>query len=102
MLQDGSFYAIREDVVSESVVQVDQTVHSISVGGMQQGIARVPIAEYYYYVMRNLAVGPDGCVYALLPQPDSVHIIRLNFFKSLNPLIPDAIAPLVTLSTAKP
>lgn len=102
VLEDGSFYVTRDDVVTESVVQVDQTVHYISADGIQLGLARVPIAETYYYVMRNLAISPDGYVYALLPQPNSIHIIRLNFFKSIEPLIPSAVSPLVTISNVKP
>lgn len=102
VLQDGSFFVIREDVVNDRVIQVDQTVHYINAGGVQQGVARVPLAEYYYYIMRNLAVSPDGNVYAILPQPDSVHIIRLNFYKSLEPLIPGAVEPLITVSTTNP
>jgi hypothetical protein len=102
VLEDGSFYVTRDDVVTEAVIQVDQTVHYISADGLQLGVARVPIAETYYYVMRNLAIGPDGYVYALLPQADSVHIIRLNFFRSIEPLIPSAVTPLVTISNVKP
>ena len=105
VLEDGSFYVIREDVVSDDVVSegaVDQTVHYISADGLQLGLARVPIAETYYYVMRNLAIGPDGYVYALLPQPDSVHIIRLNFFRSIEPLVPSAVTPLVIISNVEP
>jgi hypothetical protein len=110
VLEDGSFYVICEDVVSDDVVSddvvsegaVDQTVHYISADGLQLGLARVPIAETYYYVMRNLAIGPDGYVYALLPQPDSVHIIRLNFFRSIEPLVPSAVTPLVIISNVEP
>ena len=95
---DGSFYIIRNDVVNDQVIQVDQTVHYISANGVQQGVARVPLAEYYYPVMRNLAVSPRGDVFALLPRPDSVHIIRLNFYKSIEPLIPGAVKPSVMIS----
>jgi hypothetical protein len=80
VLQDGSFYLIREDVVTDPLITVDQTIHYISASGVQQGVAHVPISDYYYPIMRNLAVGPDGKVYALLPQPNSVDIIRLNFY----------------------
>lgn len=99
VLKDGSFFVVRDDVVND---QVDQTVHYMSADGEQLGVARVPIEERYYYIMRNLAVGPDGNVYAILPQPDSIHIIRLNFYKNLQPLIPGAAEPLITVSTANP
>lgn len=102
VLEDGSFYLVREDAVIGAVIQVDQTVHYIRANGTQQGVARVPIAEYYYPVKRNLAIGPDGYVYALFPQPDSVHIVRLNLFESIEPFLPEAVTPLVTLSNEKP
>jgi hypothetical protein len=95
---DGSFYILRDDVVNDQVIQVDQTVHYISANGVQQGVARVPLAEYYYPVMRNLAVGPRGDVFALLPRPGSVHIIRLNFYKSIEPLIPGSVQPSVMIN----
>ena len=102
VLKDGSFYVIRNDVVNDQVIQVDQTVHYINAGGVQQGVARVPLAEYYYSIMRNLAVGPDGNVYAILPQPDSIHIIRLNFYKSLEPLKLGAVQPYIAVSPSNP
>jgi LysM repeat protein len=102
VLQDGSFYMIRDDVVNDRVIQVDQTVHYINAGGVQQGVARLPLAEYYYPIMRNLAVGLDGNVYAILPQSDSIHIIRLNFYKSLEPLVPGAVQPFIVVSTSNP
>jgi hypothetical protein len=94
---DGSFYIIRDDIVNDQVIQLDQTVHYLAPDGVQLGVARVPLREYYYQVSRKLAVGPDGNVFALLPQPDSIKIIRLNFYKSLEPLIPTAVEPLVTI-----
>lgn len=102
VLQDGSFFMIREDVVNDQAIQVDQTVHYIDADGTQQGVARVPIAEYYYYIMRNMAVGPDSNVYALFPQPDSIHIIRLNFYKNIEPLTSEAVEPLIMISTTNP
>jgi hypothetical protein len=99
VLADGSVYVVREDVVAQQPVK---TVHYVSADGLQLGVARVPIAEAYYYVMRNLAVGPDGYVYSLLPRPDAVYIVRLKLFKSIAPLVPNAVAPLVTRSGAQP
>ena len=103
VLADGSVYVVREDVVAQQpVITVDQTVHYVSADGLQLGVARVPIAEAYYYVMRNLAVGPDGYVYSLLPRPDAVYVVRLKLFKSIAPLVPNAVAPLVTRSGTQP
>jgi len=101
VMPDGSFFAVRSDVVSGVVldkpIQVDDTVHYISADGEQWGVARVPVDERFYYLMRNLVVGPDGNVYCLLPTPDSLKILRLNFYKSLEPLIPGANMPTITL-----
>ncbi len=93
VLPDGSFYVIRHDVVNDRVIQVDETVHLLNAHGKQLGVARVPIAENYYYVPRQLALGPDRAVYAMLPRSESIDVIRLNFFERLEPLIPGAIEP---------
>ncbi len=96
VLPDGSFFVVRSDVVNDPVIQVDDTVHYFSAGGVQLGIARVPVDERYYYVMRNLTVGPDGNVYCLLPKPDSLKILRLKFYTALEPLLPGAEFPTIT------
>ena len=56
-------------------------------------MARIPIAEYYYPSDQSVTIGPDGEAYVLLPRPDSIDIVRLNFYKELAPLVPDAIVP---------
>ncbi len=96
VLPDGSFFVVRSDVVNDQVIQVDDTVHYFSAGGVQLGIARVPVDERYYYVMRNLTVGPDDNVYCLLPKPDSLKILRLKFYPSLEPLLPGVEPPTIT------
>ena len=93
---DGSFFVVRSDVVNDRIIQVDDTVHFISADGSQLGVARVPVAERYYYVMRNLTVGPDGNVYCLLPRPNSLMLVRLKFYTALTPLLPGAEAPVIT------
>ncbi len=99
VLPDGSFYVVREDVVNDRVVQVDKTVHLLDEHGKQLGVARVPLAESLYYVPRRLALGADGAVYVLLPRSEALEVVRLNFFERLEPLIPGAIEPKVTLSS---
>jgi len=84
VLPDGSFFVVRSDVVNFQVIQVDDTVHYFQPKDCSLGVARVPVDERYYYVMRNLAVGPDGNVYCLLPKPDSLKILRLNFTPRLS------------------
>jgi hypothetical protein len=98
VFEDGSIYLVREDVMPINPLKVDQTVHYIDENGAIQGVARVPLSEYYYSVSRNIAVSPNGEVFALLPRPDSLDIIRLNFYKELEPLIPGAVILQITAS----
>jgi hypothetical protein len=85
---DGSFYVIREELVSSAPIQVDQTVLYLDAGGEQVGVARAPVAEQLVYVAHSLAVGPDGAVYALVTRLESVDIVRLNFYRQLESLQP--------------
>jgi hypothetical protein len=99
VFKDGSFYVVRNDVVNEQVIQVDQTVHYIGENGAVHGVARVPLSEFYYPIRRNVAINSKGQVFALLPRPDSLDVIRLNFYEELPPLIPGAANPEITAST---
>jgi hypothetical protein len=96
--EDGSFYAGRNDVLIDPNVKVDLTVHYFDDVGIVQGVARVPLSEFYYYIMRSTAVAPSGDVYTLLPRHDSLDIIRLNFYRELEPFIPGAVIPQITVS----
>ena len=98
VFDDGSFYVVRDDVVDFQVIKVDLTVHYVDADGVVQGAARIPLSEFYYYIMRSTAIASNGEVYALLPRPDSLDIIRLNFYKELEPLIPGAVIPQITVS----
>ena len=100
---DGSFYVIREDVVSDSpVIQGDITVHFLSEHGIQLGVARYPLSEWLSFVQRQVAVGPDGEVYALLPRQDTANILRLNFYPSIEPLIAGGLPPIVGKGESTP
>jgi hypothetical protein len=90
---DRSIHVLRMDMVDEIVIQVDQTVHWISEKGDLLGIARYPQSESYYYIENSLAAGPDGNVYALIPRPERVDVVRLNFYADLEPLLPGAVIP---------
>jgi len=93
---DCSFYMVREDVVGDQpAIRVDQTVHYLSAAGQQVAVARYPLDESLFTVARNLAVGPDGAIYALLPHRETLDVVRLVFYKTLPPLVPGAAAPLV-------
>jgi len=102
VFEDGSIYLVRNDVVTDPVITVDQTVHYIGTDGTVQGVARVPISEYYYPITRNTAISPNGEVFALLPRPNSLDVVRLNFYQELEPLIPGAEIPQITISPNSP
>ncbi len=102
VFHDGSFYVSREDVVNDSVIKVDQTLHFINAEKENQGVARIPVAEAYYYIMRNTVANEKGEVFVLLPRRDSLDVVRLNFYQSLEPLPPSTIIPEVTLQTGQP
>jgi hypothetical protein len=87
----GNFYVVVDEMVSTPTVWVDQTVHLYGPGGGLLGLARVPVAERYTYVQNGLAVGPDGCVYALLTRPDRVEVVRLGFSTELEPMLPTPV-----------
>jgi hypothetical protein len=97
VFEDGSIYLLRDDVMPINPIKVDQTVHYIDEKGGVQGVARVPLSEFYYPIMRITAVSPNGEVFALLPRPDSLDIIRLNFYQELEPLIPGAAVPQIAI-----
>jgi len=92
---DGSSYVIRDDVVSDPVIVVDRTVHFMDARGRQLGVAREPIDERLYYVSGDLAVGPDGAVYHLIPRRERLDVVRLNFYEALEPFLPGARPPVI-------
>jgi hypothetical protein len=96
VFQDGSFYLARNDVMPTTATQVDQTIHFVDGNGDIVGIARVPLSEYYYPITRKTSISPSGEVVALLPRPDSLDVVRLNFYPELEPLIPGAKNPKIT------
>ena len=102
VFQDGSFYVFREDVVDDPIVQVDLTLHFIGADMVSQGMARIPLTEAYYYIMRNTVANAKGEVFVLLPRRDSLDVVRLNFYQSLEPLPPSSVVPQITISTSQP
>ncbi len=102
VFEDGSIYLVREDVMPINPIKVDQTVFYIdNIGGIQM-VARVPLSEYYYPISRNTVVGLNGEVFALLPRPDSIDVIQLNFYQVLEPLMPEAAIPQITVGQSLP
>jgi hypothetical protein len=102
VLDDGSLFIIREDVVNEQVIKVDQTLHFIDANGIVRGMSRIPASEFLYYVMRSIAIESTGEVLALIPRPNSIDIVRLIFYEQLEPLIPEAVKPNITISISNP
>jgi hypothetical protein len=102
VFDDGGFYVSRDDVIEGSPVAVDQTVHYVSADMVSRGMARVPLSEGYYYIMRDIAVNSKGEVFLLLPRSDSLDVVQLNFYESLEPLPPSIIEPRIAISTNQP
>lgn len=102
VLNDGSLYVIRDDVVDQHVIKVDKTVHFIDANGVAQGMARIPASEFLYYIMRSVAIDAIGEILALVPRPNSIDIVRLIFYKQLEPLIPEAVKPNIISSKINP
>jgi hypothetical protein len=75
----GNLYVVVDEMVSTPSVVVDEIVRLYDPAGDLLGVARVPLAEGYTFAQNGLAVGPDGCVYALLTHPDRVEVVRLHF-----------------------
>jgi hypothetical protein len=98
---DGSLYAIREDLLETSIIKVDLTVHYIGANGVQ-GVARVPLKEMYYPIMRSITVNSRGEAFLLLPRRNSLDVVRLNFYTHLDPLPPSSVSPQITVSTSQP
>ena len=96
---DGSIYTDRVDIIN---TQVDQTVHYIGADGAFLGVARVPLNEFRYTPKRSIAINTKGEVFVLLPRSESIDVIRLNFFKKLEPLIPEAAVPSITIGGNNP
>lgn len=87
----GNFYVVVDEMVSTPTVWVDKTVHLYDPAGELLGVARVPVAGQYTYVQNGLAVGPDGCIYALLTHPERVEVVRLGFSTELEPILPTPV-----------
>jgi hypothetical protein len=99
VLADGSFYVVRNDVVSEQAIQMDQTIHYVGADGAVRGLARVPLSEFFYSIRRNVVTSPStGEVFVLLPRPDSLDVVRLNFYKELPPLKAGGVSPELSVS----
>lgn len=93
---DGSFYVMRDDVVNDQRIKVDETIHFIDSEGEIMGVARVPLADFYYPINRCAAIAPQGEVFVIVPRYESLDIVRLNFYESLPPLIQGAAPPIIT------
>jgi hypothetical protein len=91
---DESSYIVRldQEMVGEQGIG-DMTIHYMNPGRNLDGMARVPLSEFEYLPNRMVAVGPRGDVFALVPRPASIDVIRLNFYKQLEPLVPEFAAP---------
>jgi hypothetical protein len=76
---DGSWYLVQDDVISTSPIEVEVWVRYYGPDDQLVASARVPIEERYYVPEQELAVGPDGEVYYLLPRSDVIDVVVLGF-----------------------
>jgi hypothetical protein len=78
----GNVYVLVEEVTSTPEISVDQTIRRLRPDGTVTGVARVPMNSFTA-VRHNVAVSPDGDVYALVPKRDRVDVVRLEFSAQL-------------------
>ncbi len=93
VFEDGGFLLERVDVMKGSPIQVDDTIHYIDAAGNEAGVARVPMSEVSSAQAQYISVSEDGQVYMILPREGASDVIRLNFYRQLDPLTPGAVAP---------
>jgi hypothetical protein len=99
----GGFYTLAEEVaVVNDTIQVDQKVLHFDENGTFLNAARVPIQNQYTYVPNNVALDPNGDLYALITHPDHLEITKLAFVRQLPQLLPPATAEPFVQATAVP
>jgi hypothetical protein len=89
---DGGYYVLADDLISQPALQVDQIIHRYTPEGDLVGSTRVPMELRYAPVLHELALGPDGSVYMMRAQPEYMEILRLLFADELAPLEPPRAA----------
>jgi hypothetical protein len=98
---DGSIYIVGFDLqVVGDDPNGDMAVHFLNLHSPIQGVARFPAYEEYYHPNRSLAIGPQGEVYGLVIRHDFIEVVRLNFYKQLEPLGPKFAAPNITCTNS--
>lgn len=80
---DGSFVVEVVEFVLNFAFHVDQKIYRYDPAGNFIGMARAPLGEQYTFVAHNIAVGPDGDVYALITRPNGGEIQKLTFTADL-------------------
>lgn len=83
----GNVYVLVEELTSAPEILVDQTIRRFRADGTLTGVARVPMNSYTN-VRHNVAVSPNGEVYALVTKRDHAEVIRLEFSTQLPPVLP--------------
>lgn len=64
---------VRNDVVNQKVMQVDQTFHYVGADGVVRGVARVPLSETYYEKCCDQFLYRESI--CLLPRPNSLDVV---------------------------
>jgi hypothetical protein len=79
----GQIYVLVTEMLPGQDVRVDRTVRRYTSDGMLVAVARVPVIGRYMAPERDVILGPDGQVYALLVLSDHALVIRLGFVDQL-------------------
>lgn len=91
---DGSFYVFLFDMEDGPVIKGESILYHFDSEGNLLGAAPRPESHIYVDSNRDLAVGPDGALYALLSQEDhSVQVVRVRFGQNLTPAPAPTPAP---------
>jgi hypothetical protein len=85
--QAGGVFISVDELVSFPAIAIDETIRHYDKAGELIGIARVPLTERFTYTQRGVVVGDDGNVYAMVPRPDRLDVVRLLFKKAIPPIL---------------
>jgi hypothetical protein len=98
---DGSTYIVGLDQqIVDGHPGGDMTVHFLNFQSQIRGVARYPLMEnIFYHPKRPLAIGPQGEVYGLVIRRDFIEVVRLNFYRQLEPFLHGYAAPNITCTS---
>lgn len=78
-----------EELLDAPVIIVENTIRKYNKNGVLEGIASLPLDNYYAYPNRFYDVAKDGKVYAMVLSKDKVQIIELTLTKNFKSQLPE-------------